>query len=62
MEHTTSELEHGRVDPTDKPDDPLAAAHRKAKRGPLVRPPERRRVDEKTAPPTPDQEGCYYLG
>ena len=62
MDYSRSDLEHGRVDPTDEPDDPLAVARRKAEHGPLTPPPVPRTPRMKTAPPTPDQEGCYYLG
>jgi len=43
-----------------EPEDAPSIAGGKAIRGPRLkrRPP----VDKKSAPPTPDQEGCYYLG
>jgi len=61
MEHTESDLEE-RVGPAERPDDPLAAARRKAAVSPLTGPPPPSERAGKTAPPTPDQEGCYYLG
>ena len=62
MDNLRSDVENGRVGPTDKPDDPLAAARRKAKRRPMVTPSAPLTWRRKAAPPTPDQEGCYYLG
>jgi hypothetical protein len=62
MDSTRSEVEQGRVGPTDQPDDPLATARRRAERSPLTPPPVVRKPAGSTAPPTSDQEGCYYLG
>ena len=62
MDSTRLEVEQGRVGPTDQPDDPLAAARSKAEHSPLTPLPVVRTPAGTTAPPTPDQEGCYYLG
>ncbi len=62
MENTESDLIETGVGPAERPDDPLAAARRKAMQSPLrprPAPPDR---TKKPAPPSPDQEGCYYLG
>jgi hypothetical protein len=62
MEITEPAPREPRVGPAERPDDPLAAAREKAIRNPLGT--VARTVDpaRKSAPPTPDQEGCYYLG
>jgi len=60
MERTEPDLETGQIGPAERPDDPLAAARRQAVRAPVKREPPT--SDGRPAPPTPDQEGCYYLG
>ncbi len=62
MEDTEPALQETRVGPAERPDDPLAAARRKAVRWPLSEQPRRPIDTAKTAPPSKDQEGCYYLG
>jgi len=62
MKNTEPEADRAREGPADVPDDPLAAAIRKAASGPLVTLPEARKPAGRTTPPTPDQEGCYFLG
>ncbi|NNC92513.1 MAG: hypothetical protein HKN80_08460 [Acidimicrobiia bacterium] len=62
MEHTEPDPTESRIGPTERPDDPLAAAQEKATRrlpGTVAT-----AVDTapKPAPPTPDLEGCYYFG
>jgi len=62
MDSTRLDVEPGRVDPTDQPDDPLTVARSKAEHSPLTPLRVVRTPPGTTAPPTPDQEGCYYLG
>ncbi|MBT8163906.1 MAG: hypothetical protein HKO63_04060 [Acidimicrobiia bacterium] len=62
MDSARSDIEQVRVEPTDRPDDPLLKARKTAEHTPLAARPVTRRQRRKTAPPTPDQEGCYYLG
>ena len=60
-EETQFAVEATPVGPTDRPDDPLGAPARTADAvvaAPTAVPDNVR----KPKPPTPDQEGCYYLG
>jgi hypothetical protein len=51
-----------RVGPAERPDDPIAAAIEKATRRTLSTVAHTVDPARRSAPPTPDQEGCYYLG
>ena len=62
METTEPDTDKLRVGPAERPDDPLAAAQHRALSSPLTARPEPSDRNKKPAPPTPDQEGCYYLG
>ncbi len=62
MEHTEPDLEKMRVGPMKRPDDPFAAARRLALRSPLTTPERPSDRAKESAPPTSDQEGCYFLG
>lgn len=62
MEPTEPDLNEMRVGPAERPDDPLATARRNVTRSPLVPPPPPPKGARQHAPPTPDQEGCYFLG
>jgi hypothetical protein len=62
MERTEPAPRETRIGPAEKPDDPLAAARLKATREPRITTAHRRDRARNPAPPTPDLEGCYYLG
>ena len=62
MKNTEPGVEQTREGPADVPDDPLAEAMRKAASSPLVSLPKAPKPAGRTKPPTPDLEGCYYLG
>lgn len=62
MERTEPAPRDLRIGPAEKPDDPLAAARAKATRRPPITAAHRRDPARNPAPPTSDQEGCYYLG
>lgn len=62
MENTEPVATESPVGPTERPDDPLAAAREKATRRPLGTVTEAVDPARKPTPPTPDLEGCYYLG
>ena len=61
MEQTERDLEDQQIGPAERPDDPLAVWHKalRAPMSPTRTPPERTR---KQSVPSPDQEGCYFLG
>jgi hypothetical protein len=62
MDDTKPAPNETRVGPAERPDDPLAAARDKATRRPLRAVAQTADPGRKSAPPTTDQEGCYYLG
>ena len=61
MEHTEAAIDAS-TGPADRPDDPLANPIRSPSRLPVKQatvPPD---ATKKPKAPTPDQEGCYFLG
>lgn len=62
MDNTEPVPMETRIGPAERPDDPLAAAREKAARAPLGTVPGAVKMARKPTPPTPDLEGCYYLG
>ena len=62
MDNTEPGPRDARIGPAERPDDPLAAAREKAVRSPLRTLTRAVELTRKPKPPTPDLEGCYYLG